>query len=222
MRGSDAAAERLFVAVPLTETARQEIVARLPALPGRLVPPQNWHFTVRFLGETDPRMRDLLVAELCKARFGSAFLIHFGGLGAFPRAKRARIVWIGVDEGAPRLISVAETVESAVRRAGFPAEERPFKPHLTLSRIEPTRSVAEVLALHPPLKLTMPVTEVALVRCRLSLVRRGIRCGGIRAYRCNRECARPEVRRSIAIGNLVDNRLHAALEIGGDRPQLLV
>jgi 2'-5' RNA ligase len=167
MRGSDAAAERLFVAVPLTEMAREGIVARLSALPGRLVPPENWHFTLRFLGETDPRMRDLLTAELRKARFGSAFSIRFGALGAFPRAKRARIVWLGVVEGAQRLISVAETVENAVRRAGFPAEERPFKPHLTLSRIEPTRSVADVLAGHPPVEVKMPVTEVALVRSQL-------------------------------------------------------
>jgi len=41
MRGPEAASERLFVAVPLTEQARQEIIARLPVLPGRLVPPQN-------------------------------------------------------------------------------------------------------------------------------------------------------------------------------------
>jgi 2'-5' RNA ligase len=167
MPGPNPATERLFVAVPLTEQARQEIVARLPGLPGRLVPPQNWHFTLRFLGATNPRMRDLLMAELRKARFGSAFSIRFGWLGAFPRAKRARIVWLGVDEGAERLISVAEIVESAVRRAGFPGEERPFKPHLTLSRIEPTRSVSEVLASHPPLEVKMPVTEVVLVRSQL-------------------------------------------------------
>lgn len=168
MSGAHAAAERLFVAVPLTEHARQEIIARLPVLPGRLVPPQNWHFTLRFLGDTDPRMRDVLLAELGKTRLGPAFSICFGGLGAFPRAKRARIVWLGVDEGARRLISVAESVELVVRRAGFPPEERPFKPHLTLSRIEPTRSVVEVLTAQAPLEVEMPVTELALVRSELS------------------------------------------------------
>jgi RNA 2',3'-cyclic 3'-phosphodiesterase len=167
MSGADAAAGRLFVAVPLTEHARQEIVARLPVLPGRLVPPQNWHFTLRFLGHTEPLMRDALVAELAKERLGPAFSICFGGLGAFPRAKRARIVWLGVEEGAKKLISVAESVERTVRRAGFPAEQRPFKPHLTLSRIEPTRSVADVLTARAPLNVKMPVTELALVRSEL-------------------------------------------------------
>ena len=167
MRGPEAASERLFIAVPLTEQARQEIIARLPVLPGRLVPPQNWHFTLRFLGTTDAVTRDRLIAELRRAPLGSRFAISFGGLGAFPRANRARILWLGVDEGAGRLVSIAESVESAVRRAGLPAEERPFKPHLTLSRIEPTRSVADVLSSQPAIKVKMPVTAVTLVRSQL-------------------------------------------------------
>ena len=167
MRGPESASQRLFVALPLTEQARQEITARLPILPGRLVPPQNWHFTLRFLGETDPDTRDRLIAGLRRTSLGPSFSISFGGLGAFPRANRARILWLGVDEGAARLVSVAESVESAVRRAGLPSEERPFKPHLTLSRIEPTRSVADVLASQHPLNVKMPVSAVALVRSQL-------------------------------------------------------
>ena len=167
MRRPEAASERLFVAVPLTEQARQEIVARLPVLPGRLVPPPNWHFTLRFLGDTDGATRDRLIDELRNADLGSRFSISFEGLGAFPRANRARILWLGVDDGEGRLVSVAESVESAARRAGLPAEERPFKPHLTLSRIEPTRSVAGVLSSQPPIRVNMPVTAVALVRSQL-------------------------------------------------------
>jgi 2'-5' RNA ligase len=157
----------LFLAVPLTERARHEIIAKLPVLPGRLVPPHNWHFTLRFLGDTDAPTRDRLIAALRAAPLGSRFSISFGSLGAFPRANRARIIWLGVDEGAKRLVSVAESVQDAVRRAGLQAEERPFKPHLTLSRIEPTRSVADVVTSLPPLGVTMPVTEVALVRSQL-------------------------------------------------------
>lgn len=167
MRGPETASQRLFLAVPLTEQARHEIIARLPVLPGRLVPPRNWHFTLRFLGDTDAVTRDRLIAELRAAPLGSRFSISFGGLGAFPRANRARIIWLGVDEGAARLVTVAESAESAVRRAGLKAEERPFKPHLTLSRIEPTRSVADVLTSQTPVDVKMPVTGVALVLSQL-------------------------------------------------------
>jgi 2'-5' RNA ligase len=167
MRGSDAAVERLFLAVPLTEQARSRIIAELPPLPGRLVPPQNWHFTLRFLGGTEPGMRDALTAELRLAKLGGQFSIRFSGLGAFPRPRRARIIWLGVNGGAGQLTALAEAVESGVRRAGFPAEQRPFKPHLTLSRIEPTRPVTDVLGAQPAIDIEMPVKEIVLMRSEL-------------------------------------------------------
>jgi len=165
--GSSDTFERLFIAVPLTEQAREKIAAALPPLPGRRVPPHNWHFTLRFLGDTGGEHRDQLAAILRRTRLGRSFLIRFDGLGAFPRAKRARIIWLGVTEGARELISVAETVEAAVRSADFPAEKRAFKPHLTLSRVEPPRAVADLLNSQPAFDITMPVTQVALVRSSL-------------------------------------------------------
>lgn len=167
MGGSDAVVERLFIAVPLTDEARGKIAAGLPPLPGRLVPAQNWHFTLRFLGDTGARARDTLVSTLRATPLGNRFSIRFDGLGAFPRVKRARIIWLGVTDGAQQLISLAESVESAARRCGFPAEERSFKPHLTLTRVEPPRAVSDVLSSQPPLSVTMPVTEAALVRSSL-------------------------------------------------------
>lgn len=166
MGGSDPV-ERLFIAVPLTEQTRAKIAAALPALPGRRVPPPNWHFTLRFLGDTEPERRDRLIGILGRTRLAKSFSIRFDGLGAFPRAKRARIIWLGVTDGARELILLAEAVESAVRRSDFPAEKRPFKPHLTLSRVEPPRSVNDVLTSQPALDITMPVSEIALVRSSL-------------------------------------------------------
>jgi 2'-5' RNA ligase len=166
MGGSDTV-ERLFIAVPLTEQARDKIAAALPPLPGRRVPPQNWHFTLRFLGDTERERRDQLALTLRRTRLGRSFSIRFDGLGAFPRAKRARIIWLGVTDGARQLVSLAEAVESAVRRSDFPVEKRPFKPHLTLSRVEPPRAVADLLSSQPALDVIMPVTEIALVRSSL-------------------------------------------------------
>ena len=166
MAGSDTV-ERLFIAVPLTDQAREKIAAALPPLPGRRVPPQNWHFTLRFLGDTERARRDQLALTLRRVRLGPSFSIRFDGLGAFPRGKRARIIWLGVTDGARELVSLAEAVESAVRGSDFPAEERPFKPHLTLSRVEPPRAVADLLSAQPALDVIMPVTEITLVRSSL-------------------------------------------------------
>ncbi|HUQ18065.1 MAG TPA: RNA 2',3'-cyclic phosphodiesterase [Gemmatimonadaceae bacterium] len=160
-------AERLFVAVQLTEEARRKIATHIGNLPGRLVPPENWHFTLRFLGNTSPAARDSLISIMRQSSLGGPFPISFGSLGAFPRAKRARIVWIGVNEGSAQLISLAEKIEHAARQAVFPAESRPFQPHLTLSRVDPPRSVVDVVTEHPPIAVSMNIHEVTLVRSLL-------------------------------------------------------
>jgi 2'-5' RNA ligase len=163
--------ERLFLAVPLTEEARREVEAGLEPiardLPGRSVKPENWHLTLRFLGDTAPEQRDRLVRELEGTCLGPAFSLEFGGLGAFPRAERARVLWLGVEQGATELTKLARSVESAAHRAGFAAETKPFRAHLTLNRIQPPRSVAALPAGRPRLAVQMQVHEVVLFRSHL-------------------------------------------------------
>ena len=139
-------AERLFIGVPLTEEVRRAIEKSLPGnLPGKLVPPENWHFTLRFLGSTESDARDRIIERLESAACGGSFRIRFNELGAFPSPRRARILWIGIDEGAERMIQLAAIAEGVSRSVGFAAETKPFRPHLTLSRIDPPVSVATLI-----------------------------------------------------------------------------
>ena len=166
--------ERLFLAVPLTEEVRREIGSELEVaeieLPGRRVAPENWHFTLRFLGDTPAERREQLLREMGSANLGPAFTVGFGGLGAFPRARSARVLWLGVEQGALEMGALARSAEDAVRGAGFQAEDKPFRAHLTLSRIQPTRSVADLLGKELNVRVQMPVNEVVLYR---SLLGRG-------------------------------------------------
>lgn len=160
--------ERLFIAVPLTDEARHGLQKVLPRnLPGKLVPPPNWHFTLRFLGPTLPSARDEIIAKLKAATCGMAFTIRFSELGTFPHPRRARILWVGVDEGAERLIQLAAIAEAAARSAGFAAETKEFRPHLTLSRIDPPASVKTLVSTNMKVGLRMPVTAIVLYRSRL-------------------------------------------------------
>ena len=160
--------ERLFVGVPLTDDARRGLEKLLPGnLPGKPVSPQNWHFTLRFLGSTMPPVRDDIIARLRAATCGKSFGVRFSELGAFPHPRRARILWIGVDEGAERMKQLAAIAEAAARSAGFPAELKEFRPHLTLSRIDPPVSVKTLLGSKPILGMRMPVTSMILYRSRL-------------------------------------------------------
>ncbi|HEX6627331.1 MAG TPA: RNA 2',3'-cyclic phosphodiesterase [Gemmatimonadaceae bacterium] len=169
---TDAAAvpkpERLFIGVPLTDQARREIELALPNnLPGKKVPPQNWHFTLRFLGATMPEAREDIVARLKAATCGKSFTVRFNELGAFPHPRRARILWLGVDEGAERMGQLAAIAEATARGAGFSAELKEYRPHLTLSRIDPPESVKTLLVSKAKFGMHMPVTRVALYRSRL-------------------------------------------------------
>jgi len=160
--------ERLFIGVPLTEDARRAIEKALPkTLPGKLVPAENWHFTLRFLGSTETGKRDQLVRTLEAATCGPRFNIRFSELGAFPSPGRARILWLGIDEGVERMVQLGAIAEAAARIAGFPAESREFTPHLTLSRIDPPASVRILLGSKLRFGSRMPVDSIILYRSRL-------------------------------------------------------
>ena len=160
--------ERLFIGVPLTPDARQGLQKVLPRnLPGKVVPPESWHFTLRFLGPTPAPARDDIIARLKAATCGKEFTIRFAELGAFPLPRRARILWVGVDEGAERLSHLAAIAEASARSAGFEAESKEFKPHLTLSRIDPPASVKTLVSNNMKVGLRMPVTAMVLYRSRL-------------------------------------------------------
>jgi RNA 2',3'-cyclic 3'-phosphodiesterase len=160
--------ERLFIGVPVTNDAREAIMRALPkSLPGKLVLPEKWHFTLRFLGSTTSEARDSIIDQLSSAKLGPKFKVRFSELGAFPNSRRARILWLGLSRGAEGLSELAAIAEAGARSAGFAAEARPFRPHLTLSRIDPPQNLAALLAAKQRYAIEMPVTQLVLYRSRL-------------------------------------------------------
>jgi RNA 2',3'-cyclic 3'-phosphodiesterase len=160
---------RLFLAVPLTDGARERIVRHLaappmPALPGRAVPPENWHLTLRFLGDTPRALAERVATQLEGAALGPAFTLRFGRLGGFPRPARARVLWLGVEQGEDRLRDLAARVAASVERAGIPPEPRPFAPHLTLARLRDPLDLRPLLDLAPAAGVDLAVGEVVLYR----------------------------------------------------------
>ncbi|HEU0014290.1 MAG TPA: RNA 2',3'-cyclic phosphodiesterase [Longimicrobium sp.] len=170
---ADESAGRLFLGVALDDAARREIDAHLraslagDALPGRAVPMANWHLTLRFLGRTTAQQAAGVRAATEAADLGSAFTMRFGGLGAFPRPRRASVLWMAVAEGVDRLRALAALAEEAARAAGFAPEDRPYTPHLTLSRLNPPRDVTDHVARTPSADVESRVDGVVLFRSRL-------------------------------------------------------
>ncbi|MGH8915118.1 MAG: RNA 2',3'-cyclic phosphodiesterase [Acidimicrobiia bacterium] len=138
---------RTFVAVPLPKEVRMALADRLGPLvmPGKVVPAENWHLTLRFLGRTDQVAYERLLAALDASELGSRFEVGLGEMGAFPRVTKATVVWLAVSRGAARLGELAAVAEEAAQSAGFGPADRPFRPHLTLSRVRPAQDVSRVV-----------------------------------------------------------------------------
>jgi 2'-5' RNA ligase len=133
---------RLFVSVPIPEPLAESLgrerrrwEARFPAV--RWAKPDTYHFTLKFLGEVPEDRRAEIERTLNAAAQVPAFPAELRGLGAFPPEKSPRVLWVGLGEGRQAMAQLAARVESALSRAGFPPEEKPYHPHLTVGRFKP-------------------------------------------------------------------------------------
>ena len=133
---------RLFVAIELPEDVRvlvedgvAPIRERLPR--ARWVPTRNQHVTVKFLGTTWPRLVDHVmhvVGEVAAAH--PPFETRVAELGAFPSARRARVLWVGLEDPEDRLAGISSALDDALAE-DFRPEKRAFTPHLTVARFDP-------------------------------------------------------------------------------------
>jgi 2'-5' RNA ligase len=143
---------RLFIAVDLPAAERQAAAALCAGVQGaRWANPQQLHITLRFLGGT-PEER-LPAMERCLAGVrGPAFTLAARGVGVFPaRARRPRVMWLGLEPGAP-LVALKNRIDDALAEVApiGPAERSGFRPHLTLARFTrpPGDSLDDFLARH--------------------------------------------------------------------------
>jgi 2'-5' RNA ligase len=162
-------ADRLFIGVPVQGINAADLTAWQlgSGLPGAPVVSENLHVTLRFLGDVDPLARDLLIAELEEADLGPPFTTIAQGLGAFPRASQAAVVWLDLAEGVDDLTALFHAVDHACDDAGLDLEDRPFRPHLTVSRLRPAGDVRDFIEQVATPRLKIPVAEVVLFRSHL-------------------------------------------------------
>lgn len=121
---------RLFAAILPDQAVREALLAAQSILrdrgTGRFSPPEGLHLTLAFLGETE----DLEGAEAALEAVSSPgpFSLCTGGLGHF-----GDLWWAGTADSRP-LETLALDLQTALRARGFPIEDRPWQPHITLVR----------------------------------------------------------------------------------------
>ncbi|MBU0651939.1 MAG: RNA 2',3'-cyclic phosphodiesterase [Proteobacteria bacterium] len=103
----------------------------------RWVRPEGIHLTLKFFGDVPENavVNISTVAGKAAAAVGP-FELAIGGTGVFPDPSRPRVVWLGMNGEVAQLATFQQGLERALREIGFPPEERPFRPHLTLGRIK--------------------------------------------------------------------------------------
>lgn len=142
---------RAFIAIDIPadiqtcmEHVSDQLREKFSNLPVRWVPPDNVHLTLKFLGDVSLKNLEILTKIIAKTVSGcQVFDISAGGIGAYPKIQRPRVIWIGL-EGPPELLALQRSIEMETSRLGYVREERPFSSHLTVGRVSRNANSREI------------------------------------------------------------------------------
>lgn len=140
---------RTFVAVLIAQELKAKIASVQEQLK-KLAPDVKWvkpellHVTLKFLGNVSEDALEQVFAAVDEAAAGHGpFDLSFAGVGAFPNPRKARVVWVGIDQGKDDIKALVETVDKKLAELGYPKEERAFKAHVTIGRVKDNGKVSE-------------------------------------------------------------------------------
>lgn len=131
---------RLFTGLEIPDGLAQELALMRGGISGaRWIDTENYHITLRFIGDVDLATARA-AAEMLEDIRRSPFTVTLEGLDFFggdkPRAIVAKV------QPSPPLIELQAEQERIMRRIGIPPEPRKFTPHVTLARLRGSRGVA--------------------------------------------------------------------------------
>jgi RNA 2',3'-cyclic 3'-phosphodiesterase len=162
---------RLFTGIEIPAEISLALSGFRGGLPGaRWVDPENYHITLRFIGDIDERMADDVTSILGERRHRPSIAITIDGLDSFggskPRSVFART------SGNGELNELQGEQERLLRQVGLPPETRKFTPHITLARLKHVSpvDVADYIATHGHFpKLTFTAHRFVLYSSRASM-----------------------------------------------------
>ena len=124
---------RLFTALEIPREAALSLSLLRGGLPGaRWIDVENYHITLRFIGDVEGHVADEVADALDRVR-RSSFSLTLSGVGAFG-GKKPHSIWAGV-AASPDLHALQGEIERICQRLGLPSDPRKFMPHVTLARL---------------------------------------------------------------------------------------
>ena len=169
---------RLFIALELPASVRRSVkdhIDRLrqevPDVRASWTREENLHLTLKFVGDTPvTKVEALSAAAQRAANEVSAFEVSIGGCGAFPSHGQPRVLWIGINDASGELSNYFRALEDQCAIVGFPREERPFHPHLTIARLRQPHGSRRLVEIHKQAgfePVPVNVRDVCLIKSEL-------------------------------------------------------
>ena len=95
----------------------------------------NFHLTLKFLGEIEPGKIEGIGEEVGKiCRPLAPFSLKVSNIGCFPGKDSFRVVWLGLSGDLDRLRSLQSEIDTCLGKLGFEIEKRSYKPHVTIAQ----------------------------------------------------------------------------------------
>jgi RNA 2',3'-cyclic 3'-phosphodiesterase len=128
---------RLFTGIEVPDPIALRLSLKRGGLHGaRWIDPENYHITLRFIGDVDHAVANEVTDALDRLANSEAFNIRLDHLGAFGGDK-PRALFAGV-ENNPAMQRLQAAQERVLQRLGLEPESRKFTPHVTLARLRGT------------------------------------------------------------------------------------
>jgi RNA 2',3'-cyclic 3'-phosphodiesterase len=137
---------RLFTAIEIPAVVAQTLNFLRGGLPGaRWIDSENYHITLRFIGDVDVRVAHDVASMLDRVS-RSAFELRLDGVSSFG-GRKPRAVFANV-AASQALMDLQAEHERLMQRVGLPPEGRKYTPHVTLARLRDSssRQVADYLS----------------------------------------------------------------------------
>lgn len=146
---------RVFIALPVPQPVKQQILLAQEELRRALsrtgaswTRPEQWHLTLKFLGNVEAdRIAALTAAVRAVCESAAPLRLRAADMGCFPDGRHPRVVWVGVRDQDNRLAGLAKAMQGATAAFTTEKAEGHFTGHITIARMKHLpRAEAEILA----------------------------------------------------------------------------
>ncbi len=127
----------------------------------------NYHLTIKFLGEVESHFIKPIIQILEHlSQKSELFTLHSGGIGIFGSIQKPHVIWFGFKEN-PLLSSLQARIEKSLNEIGFNMGEKHFSPHITIGRVKSfteEKKLSELLQVKDQINDCFEIVEFQLMQ----------------------------------------------------------